>query len=111
MIRPILYTKVGGKFPVSLASINHSAPSGPAAISPGTVLPGAGRANRLTPPSGVIRPMLGPPASQSAPSGPAAIPLPTTTPGGRAYSVMLCAVAVIGNDKGAATGKSTSASK
>jgi hypothetical protein len=81
-----------------LDSVNHSAPSGPAAI-PTEELLAVGTVNSLvTTPSGVIRPILLPENSvnHSAPSGPAAMPVGALPAVGTAYSVMVCAAAGIG---------------
>ena len=66
VIRPILLAAI---------SVNHSAPSGPAAMPAGS-LSVVGIANSVMAPAVVIRPILLPlySVNHSAPSGPAAMP-------------------------------------
>src|SRR3954471_16407934 len=77
--------------PTSLdpASVNHSAPSDPAAMPDG-LLPPPGTRNSVIAPPGVIRPIWSPPFSvnQTLPSGPAAMPVGWLPPPATANSAI-----------------------
>src|SRR5262245_27375207 len=86
VMRPMLFPS---------ASVNHSAPSGPAVIPPGA-LPAVGIGYSVKVPLVVMRPILFPTCSVNhrAPSGPAVIPQGLLPGVGVAYSVIrLAAVA------------------
>jgi hypothetical protein len=93
VIRPIL---------LGFPSVNHSAPSGPAAISR-TSRPGhehAGTGNSVIVPSGVIRPIFdwSRSVNHTAPSGPGAIPSGKLNAVGVGNSVIVLALAIAGNE-------------
>src|SRR5438309_1757124 len=102
-MRPIL-------LPPKPASVNHSAPSGPAVIPNGS-LAGVGTRYSLRLPEVVMRPSLLALASvnQSAPSGPAVIPNGSLAAVGTGNSVMVAVQAVgvsVGDSVGVGVGVS-----